>query len=188
MTIRHKGADLNIADGIREFARATPGATAVVDGERKLTYAALDERARRFGNVLLASGLRPGDRIGVLLGNRLEYPEIAAGIARVGMHMVPVNPRLTAPEVAYIAGHSSSVAFVLGDALSAIAAPALDEHPQKIVLSVDGTQLGADYERALAGASANDAGITVDETEPFCVAYTSGTTGKPKGVMISHRS
>ncbi|HVL90791.1 MAG TPA: AMP-binding protein [Actinomycetota bacterium] len=188
MTVRPGGAALNISAGIREFAVATPGATAVVDGERALTYAALDDRARRFGNALLAAGLTPGDRVAVVLGNRLEYPEIAAGIARVGMQMVPVNPRLTAPEVTYIVGHSEARATVVDESLSGTVAPALGEHDQRLVLSIDGTSLGPSYETALEKAPAADAGIEVDEREPFCVAYTSGTTGRPKGVMISHRS
>ena len=90
--IAHGGAPLNIAGGIREFAIASPRATAVVDGDRTLTFAALDERASRLGNRLLAGGLAPGERVAVLLGNRLEYPEIAAGIAKSGLVMVPLNP------------------------------------------------------------------------------------------------
>ena len=188
MTLKQKGADLNIAHGIREFAVASPKATAVVDGDRRLTYSALDERSRRLSNLLLDSGLTAGSRVAVLLGNRLEYPEIAAAIARVGMQMVPINPRLTAGEVDYIVGHSESAGIILDDSLSGIAAPALDSHPLKITLSIGGTQLGRDYESSLEGASTTQVAIDVDETEPFTVAYTSGTTGKPKGVMISHRS
>lgn len=186
--IQAGGAPLNIANGVREFARATPNATAVVDGDRRLTYAALDERSRRVANLLLGSGLQPGDRVAVALGNRLEYPELACGIARAGMWMVPVNPRLTAPEAEYITGHSGATATILDDALSSIIAPALDAYAMKATLSIDGTQLGASYEDALDEAGSGDPGITVDEREPFCVAYTSGTTGKPKGVLISHRS
>jgi acyl-CoA synthetase (AMP-forming)/AMP-acid ligase II len=186
--IRRGGAHLNIANGIREFAVATPNAVAVVDGDRRLTYGALDERARRLGNALLAAGLRPGDRVAVVLGNRLEYPEVAAAIARVGMEMVPVNPRLVTGEVDYIVEHSEACAVILDDALSEMMAPVLSAHAPALVLSVGGTQLGADYEWALDAASPADAGIEVDENAPFCVAYTSGTTGRPKGVMISHRS
>jgi long-chain acyl-CoA synthetase len=188
MTIRRGGANLNIANGIREFAVATPEATAVVDGARALTYGALDERARRVGNLLLGAGIRPGERVAVVLGNRLEYPEIAAGIARVGMQMVPINPRLVTGEADYIVGHSEARAVILDDALSEMMAPVVAAHAPPLVLSIGGTQLGADYEAALEAVSTSDAGIEVDETEPFCVAYTSGTTGRPKGVMISHRS
>jgi long-chain acyl-CoA synthetase len=186
--IRRGGAQLNIANGIREFAVATPNATAVVDGDRRLTYSALDERARRLGNALLAAGLQPGQRVAVVLGNRLEYPEVAAGIARVGMEMVPVNPRLVTGEADFIVGHSEARAVILDDALSEMMAPVVAGHAPVLVLSIDGTQVGAGYEGALDAASVADAGIEVDENAAFCVAYTSGTTGRPKGVMISHRS
>ena len=94
MAIQPKGASLNITNGIREFAVSMPSSLAVVDGERSLTYAALNDRSNRFGNALLEAGLSPGDRVGVVLGNRLEYPEVAAGLAKAGLPMVPINPRL----------------------------------------------------------------------------------------------
>lgn len=177
--IRRNGAELHIASGIREFARATPAATAIVDGGRSLTYRSLDERANRVAQSLLARGIQPGDRVAVLLGNRLEYPEIAAGLAKAGMPMVPVNPRLTAPEVAFITDHSNTAAVIVDAALADL----LDWQPETCTLIVD-----SDYETALEAASTTDPDIEVAETDPFCVAYTSGTTGRPKGVMISHRS
>ncbi|MDQ1402525.1 MAG: hypothetical protein QOG03_841 [Actinomycetota bacterium] len=188
MGIRQGGSDLSIANGVREFARATPGATAVIDGDRSLTYAALDERASRLANTLLSSGLSAGQRVAVLAGNRLEYCEIACGLAKAGLPMVPLNPRLTASEAGFIIEHSGASALILDDGLAAAAAPSTEAGAFKLVLSIDGTTLGLDYEETLAASGAADPRADLAETEPFCIAYTSGTTGDPKGVMISHRS
>ncbi|MFC5816667.1 class I adenylate-forming enzyme family protein [Nonomuraea harbinensis] len=187
MPVLRGGAPLSIAGGVREFARATPSATAVIDGERTLTYAALDERANRLACALLARGLTTGDRVAVLLGNRLEYPEIAAGVAKAGLVMVPLNPRLTAGEARYILEHSGSRAIVLDDACAATVGDAIEEL-RLTALSIDGAQAGRPYEEELAAARAADPGVRVDELDPFCITYTSGTTGRPKGVVISHRS
>ena len=188
MAISSRGAELNIANGIREFAIASPKATAVIDGERSLDYAAVDERSNRLANALLGSGLAPGDHVALLSGNRLEYPEVAAGIAKAGMVMIPMNPRSAVPEIDFIFGHSEARAMILDDALSQAAATALEGGEPQVVLSFDGTNSGTSYEAAIDAASSSDPNIRVDETEPFAIAYTSGTTGNPKGVMISHRS
>lgn len=188
MPTRPHGADLNIANGIREFAVATAGAIAVVDQDRSLTYAALDERSSRLANALLGTGLANGDRVAIVLGNRLEYPEIAAGLAKAALVSVPINPRLTANEVSYILSHSGAKAVVVDDALAGAVAPGVDACRIANVLSLGGTSIGRDYESALERAPAVDPRAAVDETEPFTVCYTAGTTGKPKGVVISHRS
>ncbi|MCC5577325.1 AMP-binding protein [Microtetraspora sp. AC03309] len=187
MPVHRGGAPLSIAGGVREFARATPRATAVIDGDRALTYAALDERSNRLAASLLARGLTPGRPVAVLLGNRLEYPEIAAGIAKAGLLMVPLNPRLTPGEARYILEHSGAGAVILDDALASVVGDAVEEL-RLVTLSIDGTQIGPAYEDALAGARAVDPAVRVDELDPFCITYTSGTTGRPKGVLISHRS
>ena len=188
MSILPRGADMHIASGLREFAIASPGRVAVVDGERSLTYAALDERSNRLATAILQAGIRPRERVAVLLGNRLEYPEVAAGLAKAAIPMVPLNPRLTPGEAQYILEHSEARALILDGALASIAGDAVHDLGMDVVLSMDDTELGPSYEAALARARSVDPAVAVSETEPFVVAYTSGTTGKPKGVVISHRS
>lgn len=188
MALRPGGADLTIASGIRAFAAASPSAVAIRDGGRELTFAGLHDRSCRVSSGLLTAGLRPGDRVAVLLGNRLEYPEIAAGLAMAGLVMVPLNPRLTGGEIGYILGHSSARAVVMDDSYAATAGQAIADLGIPVVWSLDGTTAGPAYEDALERATAADPGAAVTELDPFCVAYTSGTTGRPKGVEISHRS
>ena len=189
MTLKPGGAPLSIAAGIREFAEATPDRTAVIDGDRTLTFAQVDERASRLANHLLKAGLEQGQRVAVLLGNRLEYPEIAAGIAKAGLVMVPLNPRLTPAEAQYIVEHSTARHVVLDAALSSIVAPSIEALALGSTV-IDGADddLAPSYEDALATSSDLDPMVVVDEQDPFCITYTSGTTGKPKGVLISHRS
>lgn len=184
MAIHFGGADLNIASGIREFAAAQPNSIAIIDGDRRLTFNALYERACRLGSGLLAAGLHPGNPIAVLLGNRMEYLEIAAGCAMAGLPTVPLNPRQVASEITYVLEHSGAKALIVDEILTAN----LPTDLPALVLTIEGSSAGPEYENFLQKSRAVDPEINVKESDPFCIAYTSGTTGKPKGVLISHRS
>jgi long-chain acyl-CoA synthetase len=184
MAINKGGAPLNIANGIREFATASPNQIAIIDGDRSITYRELFERACRLANALLAANLKRGVAVAVLMGNRLEYSEVAAGCAMAGFPIVPINPRQTADENSYVLEHSEAQALIYDSALSAV----LPAKLPATVWAIDGGDSHPNYETLIAKYPATDPGVVVDENEPFCIAYTSGTTGKPKGVLISHRS
>lgn len=179
-------AQMNIAGGIREFAIATPGATAVVDGDRRVTFAEVDDRSNRVASLLIDAGFRPGDRVAVLLGNQAEYVEVAAGAAKAGVAMVPLNPRGTAAEHGSLITRSGAAGLIADSAFE-------DNVPDiaedlRLALSLGSQSWGRPYEKALADARAVDPRVEVDEMEPFCVQYTSGTTGNPKGALLTHRS
>ena len=184
MAIDKGGAQLNIANGIREFALASPDMTAIIDGDRSITYRQLYERASRLANALLSADLKAGVAVGVLLGNRLEYSEVAAGCAMAGLPIVPINPRQTAQENSYILEHSEAQALIYDAQLF----DTLPATLPKVVWAIDGEGAHQNYEELISKYPATDPKIWVSENDPFCIAYTSGTTGKPKGVLIYHRS
>ncbi|MEU8802369.1 AMP-binding protein [Spirillospora sp. NPDC048819] len=179
-------AQMNIASGIREFAISTPGANALIDGDRRLTFAELDDRSNRVANLLVDAGLNAGDRVAVLLGNQLEYVEVAAGAAKAGVAMVPLNPRGTAAEHGSLITRSGASGLIADAAFEDNVPDLAEDLP--LALSLGKQDWGRPYDKALAGARATDPRVQVSEMEPFCVQYTSGTTGRPKGALLTHRS
>jgi fatty-acyl-CoA synthase len=181
---------LTLSDSLAAHARTQGHKPAARDSRRTLTYAQWDERASRLANGLLALGLVKGDRVALLAYNAIEWLELYAALARAGLVAVPVNFRLTGPEIAYIVQHSEARAMVVQDALRETVEhirAALDVEPQRYVL-FDGPQRGGwqDYEALIADAPAPAPDIAVGPEDLFALMYTSGTTGRPKGAMRSH--
>ncbi len=185
MALNHGGAQLNMANGVREFAQSIPDQIAIIDGSRTLTYAELGDRACRVAQALLSAGLKPGARVAVLMSNRLEYFEIAAGMAMSGMTIVPLNTRSVERELEYIIDRSNCEALIVAESYAELAQGIRQSIP--VVWSLDGNTDGNEYEAVLAASNPVDPMIDVDENDTFMIMFTSGTTGKPKGVMLSHR-
>ena len=161
-------------------ARLQAGRTALVFGGETRTFGDLDERANRLARALMTSGVRAGDRVAMLLHNGFEFVETLLACHRAGAAAVPVNFRLVADEVEYILADSGAVGLIAGDELVDLAAGA---GSLKFRLTV-----GADYERVLRQSKPLDDWADVMEDEVALVMYTSGTTGRPKGALLSHRS
>ena len=180
---------LTVADAVAAHARLHPQKIGVRDSRRALTFAEWHERAGRLADGLLASGLAKGDRVALLAYNCIEWMEMYVALARAGLVAVPINFRLTAPEIAYIAMHCEARAFIaqheLIDRVDGIRGE-LAIAPEAYVC-IGGAPSGwRDYESLMQAASDGATREPVRPADTCALMYTSGTTGRPKGAIRSH--
>jgi fatty-acyl-CoA synthase len=179
------GEGMTVSAQVARHARSRPSAIALKYGELRLSYAQLHEQAGRFANVLVGCGVRAGDRVAVLAVNGPEYVSAYVACARIGAVCVPINFRLTVPEVAYQLRHSGASVVVADQGLAAAATEAGRGLGMSVlVIGGEVRSLAAE----LAAAPATYAEHRVDEDGPAVIMYTSGTTGSPKGAVLSHRN
>ena len=171
-------------------ARLQPARIGARDLSREMTFAAWNTRACRLANALLGMGLRQGDRVGVLAWNRIEWLEIYAAAAKAGLVAVPLNFRLTPPEILFILRNAEVAAVIaehgLHGAVEEVAAD-LGEVRERLVHLGGPTPAGwRGYEPLIDGASSLEPGADPAPSDPWCLMYTSGTTGRPKGAIRGH--
>jgi long-chain acyl-CoA synthetase len=165
---------------------AYPDAEAIVTPDVRLTYSELDAHAQRLAAAFVFLGIRHGDRIAMWLGNSLEFVTVLLAAWRIGAIVVPMGTRLQTPEVAYIVQHSGSKLFV-HDADVASRLPTLDETPQVQHRITTGSGWpGSIVYNELVKEIDNVPVHAGSQDEIAAILYTSGTTGRPKGAMLSH--
>jgi long-chain acyl-CoA synthetase len=179
-----RGADMRVADVVREHAAERPETVAVKQGERELTYARLDERSNRLARALLAAGAGAGSRIAYLDRSAPEIVELLFAASKIGAVAVPLNWRLAGPELR----------AVLEDARAplVIAGPDYEEIVSQVVATLAAppkvVRVAGEYEVWLGAYEPADPGGRGESDDVVLQLYTSGTTGVPKGVLTTHRN
>ena len=175
-------------DWVAHHAQATPNKTAMVElaGQRRFSYAQMHERVGRVSAMLRGKGIKKGDRVGFLTLNSSDTLEIIFGCWRLGAVCLAINFRLTPPEIAYILENADCSLVVVDTPFMPIAQALEGKTPVKDWIHTDGMGGESDYETALASV---DPILTYEPQtldDQCLLMYSSGTTGTPKGVIITH--
>ena len=174
---------MNLAFLLRDLARRLPERPAVTDRTTTLSYAAFAERTARLGGGLRARGLTPGDRVALCMENSGAFLECLFACWTAGLCAVPVNAKLHPREVEHIVRDSGARLLITTEGLAEALAPLADAVPALLAALVAGT---AEYDRLARAEAIPPAAL--EPTDRAWLFYTSGTTGRPKGAMLSHRA
>jgi long-chain acyl-CoA synthetase len=167
-----------------------PDKTAIIQGDIRVTFSQFDERVNRLANAILGLGLMKGDRIAVLHHNCYQYIELYFASAKIGTPIVPLNYRYNANEILYVIIDSGAKMIFFGkEYLSTINIIKKEITSAEHFICIDDSLPGMkNYEEIISMASAIEPVLTLDEEDIAILGYTGGTTGKPKGVMTTHRN
>ena len=165
------------ADPLKRALQIAPDRTAVISGDAAYTYRELHERCQRLAGALTTLGVARGERVAILAGNGNAYIETYVGVPASGRVVVPLNTRHAEPELEYALTDSGARVLIT------------DRDPGRLGAVVEHViSIPDSYESALAGAEPEALGVGVTEDDLAGLFYTGGTTGKSKGVMLSHRN
>ncbi len=165
------------ADPIKYASRMAPTKTAVIDGPESISYAQLHRRCRLLAGALQELGLEKGDRVAILANNGQRYIETYVGVPAAGLVVVPLNTRHAVTELKYALKDSQTKVLLS------------DRDPGELAECVDHVIMIPDaYDTMLNAAVEIELGINLEESDLAGLFYTGGTTGKSKGVMLSHRN
>src|SRR5919197_5295012 len=154
---------------IRDRARTTPGRIAIDYLGRTITYAELDDASERLAGSFLARGLRRGDRVATLTGNSPEHVATFFACAKAGLILTPLSWRLAATELAYQLEDAEAALFLA------------EEHYARLAEAT-----GHPFEALALGGAGDAFTADVEDEDPLLLVYTSGTTGRPKGALLTH--
>ncbi len=173
---------------LSQRAFISPDRVAMISGEKRITYRRLNQRANQMANALIGLGVSSGDRVGILMHNCNEFIETYFAVVKIGAVLVPLNIRLAPNELDYILNDCRVSVFLFG---SSFDGKVIDMAAPKNMScciatgdsSLDGVQ---EYEEFISKTNDADPEVSVHEDDLHVIMYTSGTTGYPKGAMLTH--
>ena len=172
MTTTSSNASANIASWVSERAASDPGLPAIKQGETVLSYAALEAAAARFATILSGHGVRPGDRVAMIMPNVVYFPVVYYAILRIGAIAVPMNPLLKAGEISFAWNDSGAKVAVVFPLFAEEAAKAASVTGTEVIITVPG-----EFDAELARTDPTEQVVQPTGDETAVILYTSGTTG-----------
>jgi len=182
---------VNIGYFLTRTARTNPAREALVSEGEGTTYRALNAKANRLSHGLLRLGLEKGDKVGTLFANSPELVVTYFAVLKAGGVLVPLNPRLRAEELFYMMDHSEAKYLVFSERFLKVVTSIQDRLPGlKLAIFCGKVTPGnaVSYHDLIEQGSEGEPDIEVCEDDGFAIVYTAGTTGTPKGVLLTHRN
>ena len=179
---------MNIGSLLSKASRLQGNRLAIQHGEQQLTYAELNQRVGQLARALQSLGVCPGDRVVLVQRNGPALFETLFACFRAGAAVVPVNVRLHPEEVAFICQDCKAKVLVATGEYATSALQAHKQMPELQLVGVESIADALDYETLLSASDSMKADAEVDPDDLAWLFYTSGTTGKPKGAMLTHRN
>ncbi len=183
-----------IGDWLSFHAWSRPTKEAVVYNGKRITYGQLNERVNRAASVLAARGITKGSRVALLMVNSNAFLEVFFACAKLGAIAVPLNFRLSPTELEFIINDAGATVIAYHARFRHLLDPIRSETTLKFAMAVNGecgegvtgAEGDPDYEECLAGSGTDEPVAEVGQNDPLMMMYTSGTTGKPKGALLTH--
>lgn len=185
------GKRLVFGEMMARNARKFPNKEALIYGKTRLTYKQFNARINQLAHALLDLGVKKGSKVAVLAFNCNEFLEIYFALAKIGGMTVPLNFRLGGDELIYIVNHSEAEAFIMGEAFVQTVKTMQKDFPKvKNYISITDKPVEGmlHYESWIARYPDDEPLILIDEDDPLFIMYTAGTTGRPKGVVLTHKN
>jgi len=179
---------INMGQFLTKRALLSPNREGLVCEQARLTFAQLNRRANRLAQAMRKLGVKHGDMVAMLALNEVEYYDMLFGLGKIGATLVPVNYRLAGPEMAFILQDCGAKVFVFGKEYIEIVNSFRKDIPAKQLLVLGDTvpEWAQSYNRLTAAASEEEPEIVGGDDDTLTILYTSGTTGRPKGAMLTH--